>query len=377
MDGEPSDQSFDEMPGGGMPGQGGSPSSSGAGEPGQGEPGQGETPYDPDMPYDGKPLTEQQARRDVEEALEDINEQMTNSLTGQGGGMNGIDRRMASGKDMIDDQSMDQAYDDVLKELGQNDLDGDININCDEIPGNPFAHETKEQTAERKRQTLNRAIQEDLNAGGKAMGSLPGWFTSQIEGILHPPLSFTSRMRRFMGRYGRETKRSYSKANKRNTFFENHMIRPGLISNTATMYVIQDVSGSMMQGKDLNSLRRSMGLIERMALDQKMEIVVIQCDVGVTSRLNTRQAMEQINKRQFTITGQGGSDLRPAFDMVWKEMAMERAPKGNLICVFTDGAIDVPEKAPMGMPQEVLWITCPHQTPPTEKWGKHVIMDDV
>lgn len=388
MDGEPSsDDSPEGMPGEGMPGQGSSPSSSGGGQPGAGEPGtgepgggdqsQGETPYDPDMPYDGKPLSEKQARRDVEEALDDINEKMTNSLTGQDGGMNGVDRRMASGKDMIDEQSLDQAYDDVLKELGQNDLDGDINIDCDHLPGNPFAGETPEQTAERKRQTLNRAIQEDLQAGGKAMGNLPGWFKSQIEGILHPPLSFTARMRRFLGKYGREIKRTYSKANKRNTFFENHMIRPGLIKNTATMYVIQDVSGSMMNGKDLNSLRRSMGLIERMAVDQSMEIVVIQCDVGVTSRLNTKQAMEQINKRQFTITGQGGSDLRPAFDQVWKEMMMERAPKGNLICVFTDGAIEVPEKPPLGLPQEVLWITCPHQNPPTEKWGKHVIMDDI
>jgi predicted metal-dependent peptidase len=385
MDGEPSsDQSHDGMPGqGGTPGAGqpgqGQP---GEGEPGQGEPGagsqgQGETPYDPNMPYDGQPISEKQARRDVEEALNDLNEELTNSLTGQDGGMNGVDRRMASGKDMIDDQSMDQAYEDAIKELGQNDLEGDININCDHLPGNPFAQETPAETAERKRQTLNRAIQEDLQAGGQGMGSLPNWLKTQIDGILHPPLSFTARMRRFLGKYGREIKRSYSKANKRNTFFENHMIRPGLIKNTATMYVIQDVSGSMMTGKDLNSLRRSMGLIERMAVDQSMEIVVIQCDTGVTSRLNTKQAMEQINKRQFVITGQGGSDLRPAFDMVWKEMMMERAPRGNLICVFTDGAITVPEKAPLGVPQEVLWITCPHQTPPTDKWGKHVVMDDV
>ncbi|WP_338924383.1 VWA-like domain-containing protein (plasmid) [Pseudomonas silesiensis] len=385
FDGEPSsDQSPDGEPGDNQPGQGQGGSQSGGGEMGAGEPSDGEpggesgqSGYDPDMPYDGNPLSEKVARQDVEEALDQLNQGMTNSLTGQDGGMEGMDKRMASGKDMIEEQSLDQAYDDALKELGQNDMEGDINIDCDHLPGNPFAQETPEETAERKRQTLNRAIQEDLQAGGRGMGSLPGWYKTEIEGILHPPLSFTARMRRFIGKYGRETKRTYAKANKRNTFFENHMIRPGVKSNTAIMYVIQDVSGSMMQGKDLNSLRRSMGLIERVATDQKMEIVVIQCDVGVTQRLNTRQAMEQIAKRQFTITGQGGSDLRPAFELVWKEMMMERAPKGNLICVFTDGAITVPEKAPLGVPQEVLWITCPHQNAPTDKWGKHVIMDDV
>jgi len=365
---------------------GGEPSndgSTGEGMPGQGDPSTGpdeegpeDSPYDPDKPYNGDPLSERQARQDVEEAMGNSVDEMTKSLTGQDGGMKGIDRNMASGKDDMSERSLEQAFEDAIKEH-KNILEGDINIDCDHLPGNPFKAETPEQTAERKRQTLNRAIQEDLQAGGQGQNSLPSWFKSEIEGILHPPLSFTARMRRFMGRYGREIKRTYSKANKRNTFFENHIIRPGQIKNQAKMYVIQDVSGSMMSGKDLDSLRTSMGLIERCAVDQSMEIVVIQCDTGVTSRMNTREAMEQINKRQFTIHGQGGSDLRPAFDLVWKEMQLERAPKGNLVCVFTDGAITVPERPPLGMPQEVLWITLQHQNPPTDKWGKHVVMDNV
>lgn len=374
-----------------MPGQdsGGSssvssePSFNGEGVPGQGDPSSGtgkegpeDSPYDPDMPYNGDPLSERQARQDVEEAMGSSVNEMTKSLTGQDGGMKGIDRNMASGNDDMSEKSLEQAFEDAINEY-KNILEGDINIDCDHLPGNPFKAETPEQTAERKRQTLNRAIQEDLQAGGQGQASLPAWFKSEIEGILHPPLSFTARMRRFMGRYGREIKRTYSKANKRNTFFENHIIRPGLIKNQAKMYIIQDVSGSMMSGKDLDSLRRSMGLIERCAVDQNMEIVVVQCDTGVTSRMNTREAMAQINKRQFTIHGQGGSDLRPAFDLVWKEMQLERAPKGNLVCVFTDGAITVPERPPLGMPQEVLWITLQHQNPPTDKWGKHVVMDNV
>lgn len=369
-EGEPGGDSLNNAgPGESMPGQG---DPSGA----SGENGPEESPYDPNMPYNGDPLSEREARQDVEEAMGGALDEVTKSLTGQDGGMKGIDRNMASGKDQMSEKSLEDAYDQAIKEF-KNILEGDINIDCDHLPGNPFKAETPEQTAERKRQTLNRAIQEDLQAGGQGQSSLPAWFKSEIEGILHPPLSFTARMRRFMGRYGREIKRTYSKANKRNTFFENHIIRPGLIKNQAKMFIIQDVSGSMMGGKDLDSLRRSMGLIERCAVDQNMEIVVVQCDTGVTSRMNTREAMAQINKNQFTIHGQGGSDLRPAFDLVWKEMQLERAPKGNLVCVFTDGAITVPEKPPLGMPQEVLWITLQHQSPPTDKWGKHVVMDNV
>ncbi|WP_408601425.1 DUF2201 family putative metallopeptidase [Pseudomonas sp. PLMAX] len=389
--GEPSaeDGSGDMTNGGGSPGQpggsqGGSPSQ-GAGSPsGSGSQGaqSGQSPQGQSQPgneggYNGPQKSEANARKDVEDVLSDVKQELANSLSGQKGGTNGLDQRMASGEDMMDQGAYDEAMKEMAKELGVNHLENDIAIDCDDIPGNPYKNETPEQTDARKRQSFNRAIQEDMLAPNKMMGTLPSWLQKDINDILYPPLGFTRKMKKYFGNYGRETKKTFSKPNNRNTFMPGHMMRKGLVRNEAKMFVIQDTSYSMMQGKDLDNLKKSMGLIERLANNQGMEIVVIQCDVGVTARMNTREAMEMINKKQFKLNGLGGSDFTPAFEMIWQEMAKENTGKGHMICAFTDGAIRVPEKPPRGLRQHVLWLTNPGQTAPTKEWGEHVIMDDI
>lgn len=363
---------------GGSPSQGaGSPSGPGSQDAQGGQSPQGQSQPGNEGGYNGPQKSEANARKDVEDALSDVKQELSNALGGQQGGTKGLDHRMASGEDMMDQGAYDQALEEMAKELGTNSLENDIGMDCTDIPGNPYKDEKPEQTESRKRQMFNRAIQEDLRSGSKMMGTLPAWLQKDINDILYPPLSFTRKMKKYFGGYGRETKKTFTKPNKRNTFFEGHMLRKGLIKNDAKMFVIQDTSGSMMNGQDLDNLKKSMGLIERLANNQGMEIVVIQCDVGVTARMNTKEAMDMINKKQFKLNGLGGSDFTPAFEMMWAEMAKENNGKGHMVCVFTDGAINVPEKPPRGLRQKVLWLTNPGQRPPTKEWGEHVIMDDI
>ena len=378
---DPNGKPSNEKGQGDQPGQGegqgqgqgqGSPSQSG-GEPGQGggQPGQGGG-----QGQGGEPVSEKTAREDVTKALENMLNEISNSLSGQPEGVPGVDKQMASGKDVIDGDGFEQAMRELMQELGTT-MDGDVDMDASEIPGNPYKNETKEQLEERRRQMLQRAITEDVQNGGKFYGTMPGWMKSEIDEILYPPADFAQELTKFVGPYGAMNKRSFSVRNKRNTFFQDHIIRPGMKKNSAIIYIIMDVSGSMMNGRDADNLRHAMGLVEQLALGLQLEVKVIQNDTGITSILNTREAMEQVAAKKFEVYGQGGSDLSPAFEYIWKEMMIENGNRGNPIIVFTDGAIVVPESVPDGLRQACMWVTLPGQSAPTDKWGEHVIMQDL
>jgi predicted metal-dependent peptidase len=347
---------------GNQPGQG---QGQGQGAPGQGQGGKGQDP-----------VSEKAAREDVTKAMEDILEELNNSLSGQPDGVPGVDKQMASGQEVVDADGFEQAMRELMEELGTS-MDGDVDMDASDIPGNPYKNETKEQMEERRRQMMQRAITEDVQNGGKFYGTMPGWMKSEIDEILYPPADFAQELTKFVGPYGAMNKRSFSVRNKRNTFLPDHIIRPGMKKNSAIIYIIMDVSGSMMNGRDADNLRHAMGLVEQLALGLQLEVKVIQNDTGITSILNTREAMEQVAAKKFEVYGQGGSDLTPAFEYIWKEMMIENGNRGNPIIVFTDGAIVVPESVPDGLRQACMWVTLPGQSAPTDKWGEHVIMQDL
>lgn len=350
-----------------QPGSGGKPGNAGSGaEPGSSGQGQGQG--------QGEPVSEQTARQDVQDAIKNMMDQVSNSLGGKPQGKPGLDQQMASGQDAMDSEGFDQAMRELADKLGSG-MDGDVNMDCSDIENNPYAKEDQAETEERRRQMLTRAVVEDMQNGGQGIGSLPGWFKSEIDKILYPPMSFSQELEKFIGPYGATSKRSFSIRNKRNTFFANHMIRPGMRQNDAKIYILLDVSGSMMNGKDAENLAHAMGLVDQLASSMRMEVNVIQCDTGVTRVLTTMEAMEEVRNKKFEVHGQGGSDLRPAFDHIWREMAVENGNRGNPIVCFTDGAIVVPESVPDGLRQQCLWVTCPGQRAPTSNWGEHRTLD--
>lgn len=374
-EGEPG-QDGDPQPGEGQPGEG-QPGEPGDGQPGEGQPGQSQPGQG--QPGQGQPgggMTEGQALEDVVDSLESAIDEISNSLGGKEGGVKGLDKNMASGKDMIEQGALEKAMEDMRKDIGAGELDGDVDMDCSEIPGNPYSNETPEETTQRHRETMSRAVREDMMSGGQGIGSLPAWARVNIEGVINPPMRFNQLIKRFIGRLGTPNKRSFAIRNKRNTFQANTMIRPGVKSNSELVYILMDSSGSMMNGADFDNLRSALGLINNLTKSKGLEVCVVQGDAAVTRVMTSKEALDEIRANKFEIVGSGGSDFRPSFEYIWKDMR-ERNSRGNAIIVFTDGGIYVPDEVPRYINQQVLWVTNKGQHAPTEKYGDHVVMEDL
>ena len=356
---------------GGQPGQG---QGDGQGQPGQGQGGQPGA----GAPDQGQSMSEGKAKSNVADALENLQKDLENALRGKPNG-SGLDGDMASGQDMMANGAWDRAMKELAEEMGVGGMQGDINIDCSDIQGNPFKSEDKQKTKERKRQMLQQAVREDLMNGGNGWGSMPNWAKSEIQGILNPPLRFTEKIKKTIGNYGRPDQSTFKRRNKRNSFGENTPLLPGKKKNTSRVYILMDTSGSMFgSDEDVDNLRMAMGLVKNLARSKGMEVLVVQCDAGVTQVMTTQEALKSIDKRRFDVVGKGGSDFTEGFELIWKEMKDKDPLFGAPIIVFTDGGITVPAAPPKNLPRhQTLWITTPGQNAPTKAWGEHVIMKDL
>jgi hypothetical protein len=322
-------------------------------------------------------MTEGQAKSDVTDALQNLEQEIQNALRGKENGT-GLEQGMTSGQNMMEQGAWDKAIGEMAKELGVGGMQGDINIDCDEIPGNPFKSETPEKTQERKRQMLSQATKQDKIHGGNGWGSLPNWAKDEINGILNPPLRLGQKIKKVVGNYGRPDSATFKRSNKRNSFREYTPLLPGKKKNTSRIYILMDTSGSMFNETDLDNLRMAMGLVKRLATSKAMEVLVVQCDAGLQKVMTTKEALAQIMDNKFKVSGGGGSDFTEGFEYIWKEMKEKDALYGAPIIVFTDGGITVPEMPPKNMPRhQTLWITTPGQRAPTDKWGEHLILADL
>ncbi|MBB4861553.1 putative metal-dependent peptidase [Pseudomonas nitritireducens] len=323
------------------------------------------------------PISESDALENATDALENLSTAITDALTGQGNGMEGIDSDMASGTDPMSRGAFDEAMRKVLGEDGD-EFDGDITMDCDDIPGNPFKNETPKETEQRNKSMLQKAVQADREEnGGRGWGSMPGHARDLITTIIHPKPTFTQNIKREVGKYGRPTRSSRCVPDKRNTFMPLMGIKPGKLKDDAFIYILMDTSGSMKNPEDAKSIQLALGLIQSLATSKKLEIKVVMCDAGVSRVLNTREALKEIRERQFDAQGGAGSDFTPAFEYIWADMKKTQSGfKCPIIC-FTDGGITVPEKQPLGLRHQVMWVTRPLQQPPTKEWGEHFPMDDI
>ena len=305
------------------------------------------------------------------DALSDLSKEISEAMSGRGNSFDTKEQDMMSGNKASQNQGLQQALKELADEIGAGDLDGDVNIRCDNVPNNPYSNETPKETEQRMKHCLERAVIEDKRSGN-TIGSMPSWMKAEIEGILHPPISATSRIVKFMGKFGPKNHRSFKVANRRNTFFKNHMVRPGVRKNTAVCYVLMDTSGSMFNGEDAQLLRTAMGMVDRLAVQNQMDVKIIQADTEVKRVITKEEAIKMIDEGKFEVVGCGGSNFNSAFEMIWKEIVEEHGNRGNPIVVFTDGAIYVPESVPKGVNQQTVWFTRPGQRAPTDKWGEHI-----
>lgn len=363
----------------------GAPDDHGHSEPGESAGGAGQQPGEPqpgaqqgaaggNQPREG--MSERDAQGNVANQLEALENAMQQALRGEENDL-GQGDRMTSGNTMAENEAWQQAMDEIAKQIGAGDLEGDIMLDDEDIPGNPYKGESKEKTEERQRQTLASAVRTDKAAGGNGWGSMPAWAKTQIEGILNPPLSFDRHIKKEIGNYGVKSMTTFKKPNKRNSFAPNTALFPGKKKNDSRVYILMDTSGSMFNGKDLDNLRNAYGLIKRLATSKGLEVMVVHCDADVTKVMTTREVMKEINSNTFGLHGNGGSNFVPGFEFIWKEIRENDPLYGAPVIVFTDGAITVPESIPKNVRSSVLWVTAPGEDAPTKKWGKHIILDDL
>ena len=375
----------DQQPGAQQSGQGqpsqenGPDGSGGQGQPQAGEGAQGSEQAQQQgggaSQQPNEPMTQQRAQNNVADQLEAMEKEIQKALRGEENSLGGEGSKMGSGSNMADQGAWERAMSDVGKQIGAGQLQGDILLDDNDIAGNPYKNETPEQTQERHRQTLASAVQLDRQAGGTGWGKLPAWAQKQIEGILNPPLTFDRHIKKEIGNYGAKSMTTFKKPNKRNSFAPNRPLLPGKKKNESRVYILLDTSGSMFNPEDLDNLRHAYGLIKRLAVSKGLEVMVVHCDADVTRVMDTREVMKEINSNSFGLTGLGGSDFRPGFEFIWKEIRQNDPLYGAPVIVFTDGGITVPDRVPFNVRSATLWVTVQGEQPPTTEWGTHVVMD--
>ncbi|MHD0644364.1 DUF2201 family putative metallopeptidase [Pseudomonas aeruginosa] len=323
-----------------------------------------------------EPLSKSDALGNAADALDNLRKDIADALNGQGG-MDGIDQDMASGEDSLTKGSEKQAMDEILG-AESDQFEGDTELDCSNIPGNPFKDETPDDTRLRHQATLSRAIEKDAEEkNGQGWGSLPGHAKKMIDDILHPPPTFDQRMKRFVGAYGIPSRGSRYVPNKRNTYLPNMPIRPGIIPNDSNPILLIDTSGSTMNPANLAVTKQAIAHAVKLFKSKGVEVTVIMCDAEVRKVMKVQDLMKELRAREFALEGLGGSDFRPAFEEIWEMIKKDNMSTGIPIMVVTDGEIDVPEEPPRWAKtrQQTLWITPRGMRAPTTKWGEHVEMD--
>ena len=141
-------------------------------------------------------------------------------------------------------------------------------------------------------------------------------------------------------------------------FFYRRLYLPGRARRTSIkLTVALDTSGSTA-----NDLPQFMGeLREMVSTFDEYEITVIQCDCDIHSVKTYTTDAEPFKPEEFKFFGQGGTDLRPPFEYVRKNMYETPA----VMIYLTDGDGPAPEQPP---DYPVIWCITPDGRAPME-WG--------
>ena len=188
----------------------------------------------------------------------------------------------------------------------------------------------------------------------KSQGRLPAGLQRFIDELLHPQLEWHDLLRKWCGDNGRREMYSFARPNRRSHHLGIVLPSP-CAGGLPDVIFLLDSSGSMGDQELKQARGECFGILEELG----SEVRVIVCDADVHVDVSVEDAME------FEMKGGGGSDFRPAFDLI-----AEDGFDGAVIA-FTDGMISVPSEMPHNL-KGVLWITDEHYKAPTESWGEHI-----
>ena len=203
-------------------------------------------------------------------------------------------------------------------------------------------------TAEAARQTHEAQL---------GQGSLPGRLQAILDEIKDPKVAWQTVLSQWLGENGCKSDLTYQRPSRRSESVGE--ILPGVLkTGLPDVTILWDTSGSM------NGL----------ATDILSEVAAITTELGLTVRLMICDTMVHAdvegldNPESFIphITGGGGSDFTPAFDVLSGE--------GNtsVVVAFTDGYIGVPGVQPASL-GGVLWCLTQGGVRPAP-WGQAIKM---
>ena len=189
----------------------------------------------------------------------------------------------------------------------------------------------------------------------RTQGRLPAGIRSLLDKLQKPSLPWQEMLRQFVTTcYG--GKRRWLPPARRHVWQDLSL--PSMRDEALKAVVALDTSSSTVGDLpvffgELVSLMKSFG---------KFELDVIQCDAKIQDVEHYSEAKVPPPNKKWRVRGFGGTDFRPVFDYIGKNMREQP----DLLLFFTDGYGDAPKQRP---PYPVMWVLTSDGRQPAD-WGR-------
>lgn len=252
----------------------------------------------------------------------------------------------------------------TMKGMGGHSIGNDMRDDLADTPDGKKAARG-EKSASRKleedwKEALVAAAQ--VHEKEKGQGTLPAGLQKIIDELKDPKVDWRDQLSMWVGENGIDQDYSYRRPSRRSESVGEYM--PSLQKDGVDdLVILWDTSGSM-NGRETAILTE----VQAMCEDLGLSVRVVICDAAVHADVDgIEDALEIIPH----IKGGGGSDFRPAFNLLEDD-----GFEGSIIA-FTDGYISVPKLKPQNM-GNILWVVGPNDQDPTRgRWGSVLKIDDL
>jgi predicted metal-dependent peptidase len=210
------------------------------------------------------------------------------------------------------------------------------------------------------------AIREHHRAGGFGRGKLPNSlkeileFDGTEESVVPWAQMLQGTVSRSFGRI-RHGHADYSMRRPSRRSYITGIVRPGLISRTPTVMLIEDSSGSMQNRQIRENRKEAIGALQSMGLNE----VWFFC---ADTRAQTKPRLIHLQDLlQLPTIGRGGTSFKGPI-----ETALRNQPRPDLIIYHTDGDGDAPERRPLDV--DFIWLLAPgSRTKRPASWGTTIL----
>lgn len=187
----------------------------------------------------------------------------------------------------------------------------------------------------------------------KGRGSMPLGLTRLIDELVNPKISWLERLSRWVGEHGKRCDYTYQRPSRRSESVGQYM--PSMKKYGFTdVTVLMDTSGSI----SMDMLKQGVSEVQGVCEDLGISVRCMVVDAAVHHDVKVEDAWELL----ANLSGGGGSDFNPAFDLL-----VEEGYEG-VVLAFTDGDIAVPADKPEQI-KAVMWCIYEGCRNPA-KWGE-------